>query len=71
VVIILFGIASIKLNAYSERTYGYEPINIGTIAFGFIPFILIIAGQAGSHHGEAGSLGLGIFFALISVGALI
>ena len=71
VAIILFAIASIKLNAYSERTYGYEPINIGTIAFGVIPFVLIFAGQAGAHNGEAGSLELGIFFALISVGVLI
>ena len=71
VVIAAFGYSSIKLNVYSEQQYGYEPINSGTILFGFIPFIILFAGQFGEHNGENGSLLIGAFFALILVGALV
>ena len=52
VAIATFGFASIKLNIYSEREYGYEPINTGTILFGFIPFIILLVGQYGEHNGN-------------------
>lgn len=68
--ILVFGFSSIKLNVYSEKEYGYEPINAGTILFGFIPFIILIAGQFGEYNGENGSFQLGIFFSLILVGIL-
>ena len=71
IAIVAFGFASIKLNVYSEREYGYEPINAGTILFGFIPFVILIAGQFGEHNGENGSLKLGIFFSLILLGILV
>lgn len=65
VAIVAFGFASIKLNVYSEREYGYEPINAGTILFGFIPFIILLVGQYGEHNGDNGSLQIAIFFSLI------
>lgn len=34
----------IKLNAYSEEKYNYEPINILTILAMTIPFVLLFAG---------------------------
>jgi len=56
----------IKLNAYSEVTYGYTPVNIINILLGFIPWAIIVAGIYGENHGEVGSLALGIFFAVIA-----
>ena len=69
--IFAFGFASIRLNVYSGDTYGYEPINMNTILLGFIPYVFLIAGQSGEHHGEHGSLAFGIIVALIVVGILI
>lgn len=75
VIFIIAGIAafwffSLKLNAYSESIYQYAPINIGTIAFGFLPFIILVAGQYGEHNGESGSLQIAIFAVLILFAAL-
>ena len=56
----------IKLNAYSEETYGYTPINMTNILLGFVPWIIILAGIYGENHGEVDSLVLGIFFAVIA-----
>ncbi len=56
----------IKLNAYSEVTYGYTPVNMINILLGFIPWAIIVAGIYGENHGEADSLALGIFFAAIA-----
>ena len=69
--VFVFGFASIRLNVYSGDTYGYEPINMNTILLGLIPYVFLIAGQSGEHHGEHGSLAFGIIVALIVVGILI
>ena len=66
VVIAIFTFAVFKLNAYSEVTYGYTPINMENILLGFIPWIIIIAGIFGENHGEKYSLTLGIFFAAVA-----
>ena len=71
VAIVAFGFASIKLNVYSQREYGYEPINTGTVLFGLIPFIILIVGQYGEHNEETGSLQIAIFFSLILVIILV
>jgi len=36
--------ASVKLNAYSEVTYGYTPIGWGTILWAMVSYVLLVAG---------------------------
>lgn len=60
----IFGV--LKLNAYSEETYSYTPVNMTNILLGFIPWAIIVAGIYGENHGEVDSLALGIFFATIA-----
>lgn len=66
IIIASFSFALFKLNAYSEITYGYTPVNMENILLGFIPWIIILAGIFGENHGEKDSLILGIFFAAIA-----
>jgi len=66
IIIAGFVFAVIKLNAYSEITYGYRPVNMENILLGFIPWIIIFGGMYGENHGEVDSLVLGIFFATIA-----
>jgi len=70
IVVFVFVFDSIKLNVYSEREYGYEPINTETVLVGLIPFIILIVGQYGEYNGENGSLQIAIFVALILFGTL-
>lgn len=54
----------IRLNAYSEKKYDYEPINFFTILAMTIPFLLLIAGFIFLH--DIINQGLSIIFALIA-----
>ncbi|GIT98811.1 hypothetical protein TSL1_16320 [Sulfurovum sp. TSL1] len=59
-----FWIATIKLNSYSERLYGYAPVNEGSVLFGFLPLAILIAGQFGYTHGDILARVLSIVVAL-------
>lgn len=63
-VIFVFWVVTLSLNDHSERLYGYAPVNTGAVFFGFLPFIILIAGQAGHHHGDNVARVLSIVVAL-------
>lgn len=65
IVVVAFIFSVFKLNAYSEENYSYTPIQGTNILFGFIPWILVLAGNYGEIHGEHKSLALGLLVAFL------